>query len=478
MTISGHARGQSPKFWALAPALAVVALSLACSSSVEQTTLRELQRIEPMLAEPADPELAATTAVPTSDGRESAQNGSLPSYLSYAFANNPDLRASFEQWRAKTYAPALERRLPDPVITYAVFLRSVETRVGPQRHRLGAMQWFPWPTRLSAGGKAAGLEAQAAQRRFEAHALKVAAEVSRAYWKLWQIERDREVFANEVAVLESLSEQIRVHLEVGHADLAAVAQIDLRLSRSRDRLVSLDQLEKAASAELVRTVGAPDEFATPIDDRAPAIGELAEDTRTLVAAAGTHPNITALATMADASEQRYRKARAGRLPTFGVGVDWIITGESPAAQPPPDSGQDAVALKFGLKIPIAVRAYKAAEGQARAQKAVYRSQAIGARNRATAAVRTHVAQLQENARRTKLYETTLVPQAQTAFEAVLNSYAAGRSSVADILLAERELIALQNQLFAAQASYGSHLADLESVVGRPLANPGVDHVQR
>ena len=39
---------------------------------------------------------------------------------------------------------------PELVLTYGGFIRSVETRVGPQRHRLGAMQWFPWPTRLNA----------------------------------------------------------------------------------------------------------------------------------------------------------------------------------------------------------------------------------------------------------------------------------------------------------------------------------------
>ena len=64
---------------------------------------------------------------------------------------------------------------------FGYFVRSVETRVGPQRARISLQQAFPWPTRLTAGSDAAsgrgtaraqklaspsiGLEAEAYRRR-------------------------------------------------------------------------------------------------------------------------------------------------------------------------------------------------------------------------------------------------------------------------------------------------------------------------
>ena len=104
---------------------------------------------------------------------EPAIDGSLGSYLAYALARSPELRASFERWRAATMKISRARRIPEPVIKYSYFVRSVETRVGPQNHKLSLMQSFPWPTALSAGADAASGTARAVQRRFDAQALAV-----------------------------------------------------------------------------------------------------------------------------------------------------------------------------------------------------------------------------------------------------------------------------------------------------------------
>ena len=101
-----------------------------------------------------------------------------------------------------------------------------------------------------------------------------------------------------------------------------------------------------------------------------------------------------------------------------------------------------------------------------------RARAIDARNTVAADVREQAARVSDDVRRVRVYETTLVPQATTAYESVLNSYAAGRSSVAELLLAERELIGLHDELYRAQADYGTHIARLESVVGRAVRTKG------
>jgi outer membrane protein TolC len=439
----------------------------ACATATERSTRSDLRSVEADLA-PLPPTIEAS-----GPGSETpAFDGTLGAYLAHAYARSPSLRATFEDWRAATHRPRQERRLPEPTITYAAFIRSVETRVGPQRHRLGAMQWFPWPTKLTAGGQAASLEAQAGQRRFEGHALEIAAAVSSAYWELWRVQRRREVLEDEVEILGSLSEQIRVRVEVGGAELADLAQVDLMVSRARDRLAGLDETEKVASARLVQVVGAPDGTATPVSRREPVVAEVSEPIETLTAEASGHPRVETLATLSDAAGERVREARADRAPSVGVGVDWIITGESAATPAPPDSGKDAVALALALKVPLWARAYKAGEEEARARSAAMRARAIDARNAVAAEVRQQAARVSDDVRRVRVHETTLVPQAETAFESVLNSYATGRSTVAELLLVERELIGLQDELFAAQADYGTHIAQLESAVGRAVQTKG------
>ena len=204
------------------------------------------------------------------------------------------------------------------------------------------------------------------------------------------------------------------------------------------------------------------------------VTDVSEPVATLAAEAADHPRVAALATLSDAAGERVREARADRAPSFGVGVDWIITGQSAAMPTPPDSGKDAVAVSLSLKVPLWARAYRAAEDEARARSTALRARAIDARNAVAAEVRQQAARVNDDVRRVRVYETTLIPQAETTFESVLSSYSAGRSTVAELLLAERELIGLQDELYGAQADYGDHLAQLESAVGRAVKTKGRD----
>ncbi|MGH1346838.1 MAG: TolC family protein [Nannocystales bacterium] len=437
-----------------------LALSLpACASSSPQQN-RDLRSVEETLSDPVSQE---DTAAPAGEF-----DGTLGGYVAYAYAHSPALRASFETWRAATFRPDQERRLPEPTISYAVFVRSVETRVGPQRHRFGASQWFPWPTTLRAGSEAAGLEAQAAQRRFESHALVIAAEVSVAYWTLWRLRRQGEVLRDEIDVLQSLSEQVQGRLAVGAAELSDLAQIDLVGSRARDRHASVLQHQRVASVQLVRVLGAPYDTVTPVSPREPEVAGLAETSQELRTAAGEHPDVQTLATLSDAAGHREREARAERAPSFGVGVDWILTGEAPAHLGSVDSGKDAVALSLSMKVPLWSRAYKAGASEARARGAALRSRALDARNGVAAQVGEHAALVEDAVRRVEAYGSTLIPQAQTAFESVLASFTSGRATVAELLIAEQALLGLRAERFAAQADYGTHLAQLERAVGRPV----------
>ncbi len=395
-------------------------------------------------------------------------DGSLAAYLGYAFANSPALRARFETWRAMTYRPAQQRRLPEPTVTYAGFVRSVQTRVGPQRHRLGVSQWFPWPTKLRAGSDAAELEAVSAQRQFEAHALEIGAEVATAYWHLWKLERHAEVLTEEVVVLASLSEQVRVRVEVGTSNLADLTQVDLSLSRARDRLAGLEEATRVGEARLVRVLGAPVEIATPIRAEAPSADALEEPLEALYTDAGAHPQVQTFAALRDAQSERVREAEADRAPSFGLGVDWILTGPSMGNPAPPDTGMDAVALSLSVKVPLWGFAYKAAGNEARAKGAAWRAREIDARNGVIARVREQAARIRDDVRRVRVHDTTLVPQAEAAFESVLASYAAGRSTVGELLLTQTALLGLKRDRVSAQADYATDLAELERVVGRPV----------
>lgn len=444
--------------------LALVLLA-GCGSQIEKQSRADLDAAQQRMSSSAQ----ARSEEGSRTDQELQTLGTLRSYVATAFANSPDLRASYEGWRAALEGPAQARRFPELVLTYGGFIRAVETRVGPQRHRLGVMQWFPWPSRLNAGRDAAAHAAVSAQQRFEALALDVAAQVARAYWRLWFIQKNQIVQQAQREVLMSLSQQVRARLESGRTGLSDLAQVDLSISRISDVIAGLQEAERSATAELVRVIGAEDGTPTPIQpEHDPPLALLPEsDESELKDAAIVHPRVAAMTSMSEAAEERARAAKGERGPSIGLGLDWIITGE--AVDPSiADSGKDAVVGVVALKVPVSGGAYKAAQQQARAEGAMYRARERAARDRAVAELEQALANLRDAVRRVQLYETTLVPQAETTYSSTLDGYQSGRSSLAEVLIAEKDLLELALGLFQAHASYGVSWAELERVVGQPV----------
>jgi len=437
----------------------------ACGSQVQHQSRSDFDRVENELGR-EEP----TRASAESPREESRQLGTLRSYVAAAFSNSPALRASFEEWRAALEGPAQARELPGLVINYGGFIRSVETRVGPQKHRLGAMQWFPWPSRLTASADAEAYAALSAQQRFEAHALDLAAEVARAYWRLWLVQKSKLVQRDQREILLSFSEQVRARLEAGGAGLSDLAQVDLSISRVGDTIASLDEAERSASAELVRIIGAEGGTPTPIRpelDPPPALMPILDE-RVLKELAIEHPRVKSMGSMSESADERARAVKGERAPSFGLGLDWIVTGDAPNPATP-DSGQDAVIGMVSVKVPVSGGSYRAAQREAIAQSAAFRAKEQSARDRAIAEVEQTLADLRDAVRRVRLYESTLLPQAETTYRSTLDAYQSGRSSLAEVLIAEKDLLELALGLYEAHADYGAVWAALERVVGQTLA---------
>jgi len=428
---------------------------IGCRGTYESATRNDLATAATIVAQ----EEASPESEPTLDG-------SLSSYLAFALARSPELRASFERWKAATMRISRARRMPEPIIKYSYFVRSVETRVGPQNHKLSLMQSFPWPTSLSAGADAASEVARAAQRRFDAEVLEVKQAVADAYWRLWLIHEEHRLKNEHDIVLETLAGTVRGRVRTGAASLADLNQVDLDIARHHDHHGGHHEEERVAAAELLRAIGAARrEHRLAATDR-PFEGLPAESEDALYRDARQHPQIEAAEFMAAASESRVRAEAAERAPSLLAGLDWIVTGKAPTVVG--KSGQDAVIVTAGLSVPLWGRNYRDAMSAARAEGAAHRADRDAALYTADAQLQAAISAVRDAQRRIDLYRHTLIPQAETTFQSVLGGYQSGRSTVASALLAQRELLELQLELARSRAHHARAWAVLEAVTGHPI----------
>lgn len=461
---------------ALAMALAIP--SAGCVAAGERTLRSDLERAGDTLAElPQHPDAAQADG----DDREVAPvfDGDPAGYVAYALANHPGLRASWERWRAATHRIARERRLPMPELRYGVFVSQIETRVGPQRHKLSVRQAFPWPGELLRGADAATSEARAMQREFEARALEVRAEVLRAYWELWLIRRVTEVEDRQLGLWESVAEITRTRMKVSAGSLADVQRVDLTRARLADQLEGHRGHERQFVAELLAATSAPPDTDAPTAAVLPAIEVPTVDEVELRADLGDHPLLQRWREREQAGHDRVREARSARAPALSVGVEWIEVGPaSSASVDASESGRDALVVGVGIQLPLWQSNYAEDQRAAEADAAAARAEWAAARDRAAADLAVVLVGLEDSGRRAVLHQDTLIPLGTATLESTAGAYMAGEGSLDAIVAAQQVLLELELESVRLHAAHAVAWAELERVVGHSVPGAPWDESTR
>lgn len=444
-------------------------LLLGCAGAAERAAWKDASRrdgsFEQARPRGTSPESKASESAAR---RTKGEASSLDRYVALAMQRNPELRASFDRWRASVQRISMAGKLPDPQVSFGYFIQSVETRVGPQRARISLQQSFPWPTKLTASAGAAAAGARAQQVRVEALALAIRQRVEVAYFELWLVRQTRRIHAEHLLVVRSLSESVLARVATGAATLADQQQVDLAAARLEDTVLGMDEAEAAKVAQLHAALGTSTPRLPATETGPPPAALPNEEFESLAASARAHPFLRSFEELAVAKEEQARADTAGRYPNFSIGADYIVVGEAEMPNVA-DSGKDAISVGAGMTIPLWQGTYSDAAEASRAEADGQRAERDAAENRAIAELETALATVRDAARRVSLYKGTLLPQAESAYDSVLGSYATGRGTVAQTLLAQRDLLDLRLEVEQARAAHAMAWARLESVVGRHVA---------
>ena len=129
---------------------------------------------------------------------------------------------------------------------------------------------------------------------------------------------------------------------------------------------------------------------------------------------------------------------------------------------------DAFMMALGVRVPLWQGIYSerinAAEAQLHAREADHQAMV----HRVGLKVTEAHSKVRDAFRRVQVYQHTLVPQSEAVHASVLGAYTVGRGSVAETLLAHRDLLELKVELQSARASFERAWLELEDVAGTRL----------
>ncbi len=430
---------------------------------------------------------AALAAAPTLAAQEGspprADTLDLPGAVALARRENPRLAAAHAQVEAAGARIRPAGALPDPTLQLGLMnymLPSLSARRDPlSMNQVTLMQMLPVNGSLGLRRGVARADSARAAFARDAAVLDVERDVRARYWELYHVDRQLDVMERTVTVLRDLADISTTMYAVGGASQADVIRAQTAITRMRQEILDMGLQRVAAAAALNAALGRPAE--TPV--ALPAAAHAGHGAPNIVLAEPEPPPLESLLAQADSGSPAIAAARAMSraavtnerlvrrmiVPDLSLGVAY---GQR-------IGDNDMVSAMVGVSLPIyaASRQYRMRD-EARAMRAASDADVRTMRLEVRALLTTAYAEAVTARRQVASYTGTLLPQAEASVTAALAAYRVGRADFPAVLDAQMALLEIEHDLHRYEAMYGTAVADVDRLVGRPFDGPSHESGRR
>lgn len=442
--------------------LVLIICTMACVSSRERDAFLYFNEVK-RASYPYEDITPTHTDLPALD-----ESSTLADYLAYAALNNPGLRAAFDQWKAALEKIPQDRSLPDPRFNYTYFIKEVETRVGPQQHKFGLSQTFPWLSKLTLRGDMATEAANVMQQNYEAVKLRLFFRVKKSYYEYYYLARAIAITRENVELVKYLEGVARARYRAGAEAYANVIKAQVELGTLIDRVKTLQDLRDPIIAELNAALNRPPEAPLPRPQSVSEMEITCSQQDLIDWLSENNPELKAKDFEIAQARTGIDLAKKNYFPDITLGAEYVDTDD--ALNPTtPDSGKDPVMAMISVNIPIWYGRYRAAEQEARAQWQAAKQSRVNAANNLYAAVKMAFYTFRDAKRKINLYKHTLIPKGDESLKVTQMAFETGKVDFINLIDAQRILLEFRLAYERALADHAQSLAKLEILVGRELA---------
>ncbi len=403
---------------------------------------------------------------------QSLSDAELSSLVSDALTRNPAVASSSARARAAAARAPQVKGLPDPVLGGTGWVKSPETRTGPQVLTLTLTQSLPWLGKFDAKEQAALLEASALHFDVEATRLELLTTVRRLYYELAFLVRYKEITQDYLDHLQQHEEISRARYATGIGASQDVIKLQAEITLTENLFLDIDQRRIDLEAEINKLRDRPASTLI-LPAGLPRLAEMDLDFGSLRdAAMQDRPEVAAANARIAATEVGVRLAEKDYRPDFKVGLTYTFVepreDRAGIESPPEGNGDDILGIQGGLSIPIWRKKLKAGLQEASELELSARE----ARRNVLAGIESGIGDLIQrlplNWQQLRLLEDILILQAEASVQSVESGYVAGTFNALDLLDAERVLFDADTAIARAQADYAIRLTQLEGELAGPL----------
>ncbi len=396
-------------------------------------------------------------------------NPQLGEYIERSLTHHPGLQEVLARYRAALQKAPQVDSLPDPMLNFTQFVRSVETRVGPQVNIVNLSQKFPWFGKLDLQGQIAIKQAVVDYQQYRALERDLIAQVKAAYYELLYVDRALRITAEEQSLHDHYEKLAQSRYASGDGLQQGVIKIQTELTKLVDRTKLLTLQRGSVIAQLNTLMDRPPESAIAVSDTS-QLPKVSLNLEELYHLGEFHrPELKASMARIEKSERAVALEKKSYWPDVTVGAGFInVQGREDAAgiaQPPPDNGKNAFNFSVGINIPIWRDKYRAGVVEAAENLIASKKNYANIRNNIKLSILDQVLRLQTLEEQIGLYRDVLIPQAEESLKSTESAYETGQVKVLDLLDSERLLLSSRLMQERYRIDYLKALSELERAVG-------------
>lgn len=382
---------------------------------------------------------------------------SLQGYQQEAAQNNPELKASFNKYLSELESRPQVGSLPDPEVAFAYFISPVETRVGPQRARISVTQMFPWFGTLSEKRSVSEANAKAQFEQFQEQRNRIFYQMEMIWSDLYELDENIRIAQANLNIINTLLQVSLSRYENGLTSQVDVlrAQIEQEDLKTQIELLKDNRDLMIERFNELRNVDESSEVTIPADLSQLMTSKNKDELRSIIRE--QNPNLNRLRYREEASKEMVSLADRDGKPSFGIGFDYIATGERNDVANLPDNGKDAFVARASFKIPLFRNKYNAKVQQAELNLNSVQQDIITLENKLETDLLTALRDLNDAQRRFNLYDTKQIQRVEQAINIMMESYSSDASDFEEILRLQRKL--LEYQLKRIQATADLYMAN-------------------
>ncbi len=389
----------------------------------------------------------------------------LDQVVSEVLSNNPSLKAAQANWEAMKERVPQARAWEDPRAGVDVnagrFVNVPQNSFTDQK--LMAEQTLPLSGRNRLRGQAAGAEAVNAFEEFHRRELDAVAKARTAYFRLANAYAQLELNRKNTSLLKQFTEISRNKYEVGTHSEADVLSAETELARLEEAAFDFQREISDAQTQLNTLMNRPAQalLGHPADQAFQPLNLSLEKVEGLALA--NRPELFMAEQKIAAAQARLDGARREWIPEPSLRVEGDrYNGASQAIS--------EVNVGFSINLPWFNRAkYRAGirENQKLLESARLESEAI--RVDTLGMVRDQLKKVETFHHHTELFQSKLLPLAEQTVTAKRLGYEADKASFLELLSAQQTVQETESMYWDHLAHYQIALAELEALVGAPLA---------